>query len=333
MLSKTVRFHKTGGPEVLCFESMEVDEPGPGEMRLRIEAIGLNRAEVAFREGYYLDPPKLPARIGYEASGIVEALGKDVTGFSVGDAVCVIPGFSMNQYGVYAERALVPASAVLKRPAGLSPAAASSIWMQYLTAYGALVDIAKIGRGDTVLITAASSSVGLASIQICNAVGAIPIAITRTEAKAEALREHGAAHVIVTDKQDLVAEVMRITEKKGARVAFDAVVGPIVTTLAAALAPQGMLILYGNLSGKKNETLLPFGPMLGKGLTLRGYVVFEIIHNAQRLAAARQFIEQGLQSGKLVPVIDRTFTFDQIAAAHRYLESNQQLGKIVVTVP
>lgn len=333
MLSKTVRFHKTGGPEVLCFESMEVGEPGPGEMRLRIEAIGLNRAEVAFREGYYLDPPKLPARIGYEASGIVEAVGEGITGFSVGDPVCVIPGFSMNQYGVYAERALVPASAVLKRPAGLSPAAASSIWMQYLTAYGALVDIAKIGRGDTVLITAASSSVGLASIQIANAVGAIPIAITRTEAKAEALRKHGAAHVIVTDKQDLVAEVMRITEKKGARVAFDAVVGPIVTTLTAALAPQGMLILYGNLSGKKNETLLPFGPMLGKGLSLRGYVVFEIIHNAQRLAAARQFIEQGLQSGKLVPVIDRTFTFDQIADAHRYLESNAQLGKIVVTVP
>ena len=333
MLSKTVRFHKTGGPEVLCFESMEVGEPGPGEMRLRIEAIGLNRAEVAFREGYYLDPPKLPARIGYEASGIVEAVGEGITGFSVGDPVCVIPGFSMNQYGVYAERALVPASAVLKRPAGLSPAAAASIWMQYLTAYGALVDIAKIGRGDTVLITAASSSVGLASIQIANAVGAIPIAITRTEAKAEALRKHGAAHVIVTDKQDLVAEVMRITEKKGARVAFDAVVGPIVTTLTAALAPQGMLILYGNLSGKKNETLLPFGPMLGKGLSLRGYVVFEIIHNAQRLAAARQFIEQGLQSGKLVPVIDRTFTFDQIADAHRYLESNAQLGKIVVTVP
>ena len=333
MLSKIVRFHKTGGPEVLCFESMEVSEPGPGEMRLRIEAIGLNRAEVAFREGYYLDPPKLPARIGYEAAGIVEALGKDVTGFTVGDAVCVIPGFSMNQYGVYAERALVPASAVLKRPAGLSPAAAASIWMQYLTAYGALVDIAKIGRGDTVLITAASSSVGLASIQIANAVGAIPIAITRTEAKAEALRKHGAAHVIVTDKQDLMAEVMRITEKKGARVAFDAVVGPIVTTLAAALAAQGMLILYGNLSGKKNETLLPFGPMLGKGLSLRGYVVFEIIHSAQRLAAARQFIEQGLQSGKLTPVIDRTFTFDQIADAHRYLESNQHLGKIVVTVP
>ena len=332
MLSKTVRIHKIGGPEVLCFESMAVGEPGPGEMRLRIEAIGLNRAEVAFREGYYLDPPKLPARIGYEAAGIVEALGKDVTGFSVGDAVCVIPGFSMNQYGVYAEHALVPASAVLQRPAGLSPTAAASIWMQYLTAYGALVDIAKIHSGDAVLITAASSSVGLASIQIANAIGAIPIAVTRTEEKAAALRKHGAAHVIVTDKQDLVAEVMRITEKKGARVAFDAVVGPIVATLAAAMAAQGMLILYGNLSGKKNETLLPFGPLLGKGLTLRGYVVFEIIFNPQRLATAKQFIEQGLQTGQLVPVIDRVFPFDQIADAHRYLESNQQLGKIVVTV-
>jgi NADPH:quinone reductase-like Zn-dependent oxidoreductase len=333
MLSKTVRIHQTGGPEVLRFEQMEVGEPGPDEMCLRIEAIGLNRAEVAFREGFYLDPPKLPARIGYEAAGIIEAIGKDVIGFTVGEAVCVIPGFSMNQYGVYAEHALVPASAVLKRPGGLNAAAASSIWMQYLTAYGALIDIAKVSRGDAVLITAASSSVGLASIQMCNAIGAIPIAITRTEEKAATLRAQGAAHVIVTDTQDLVAEVMRTTDKKGAKLAFDAIVGPIVATLAAALGPQGMLIIYGNLSGKKNETLLPFGPMMGKGLSVRGYVVFELIFDPQRLEAAKLFIEQGLQSKQLVPVIDKTFPFDRIADAHRYLESNQQLGKIVVTVP
>src|SRR5487761_685207 len=160
MMTKVVRFHEFGGPEVLRFESLEIGEPGTGEVRVRIEAIGLNRAEAAFRSGRYIEKAQLPARLGYEAAGIVEALGEGVKDFSVGEPICVMPAFSMNHYGVYAELAIVPASALLKRPAGLGVKESASIWMQYLTAYGALIDISKIGAGDAVMITAASSSVG-----------------------------------------------------------------------------------------------------------------------------------------------------------------------------
>ncbi|MCD6672969.1 MAG: zinc-dependent alcohol dehydrogenase family protein [Burkholderiaceae bacterium] len=332
MADRTIRFHEFGGPEVLRFESLDAGDPGQGELRVRIEAIGLNRAEASFRSGRYVEKAQLPSRIGYEAAGIVEAPGPGVQGFAPGDPVCILPTFSMTRYGVYAERAIVPAHSVLPRPHGLSAIESAAIWMAHLTAYGAIVDIARVGRGEAVIVTAASSSVGLAAIRICNAIGAIPIAVTRGEGKREALLRAGAAQVIVLQGNDLAAEAMRITGS-GARLAFDSIGGPIVAELAAALAPQGLLILYGNLSGKARETPFPYGPALAKGLAMRGYLVFELIHDAKRFAAARGFIEEGLRAGALAPTIARTFEFDEMVEAHRYLESGEQFGKIVVTVP
>ncbi len=237
-MARVVRFHRTGGPEVLQIEDLEVGDPGPGEVKIRVEAIGLNRAEAMFRSGTYLEEPRLPARLGYEASGVVEVLGPGVAGLKPGDPISVIPAFSLNKYGVYAEEAIVPASAVVKRPAGLRAVEAAAVWMAYPTAYGALISIGEVALGDGVLIPAASSSVGLAAIQIANAVGAVPIATTRTAEKRERIRQAGAAHVIVTNDQDLVAEVMRITQGKGARVIFDPVAGPWIEKLAQAAAPR-----------------------------------------------------------------------------------------------
>ncbi|MCC4116683.1 zinc-dependent alcohol dehydrogenase family protein [Aromatoleum toluclasticum] len=331
-MTRVVRFHEYGGPEVLRIEELEVGEPAAGELRVRIEAIGLNRAEAGFRSGRYIEKAKLPARLGYEAAGVVEALGSGVSGIEVGEAVCVIPGFSMNSYGVYAERAIVPAAAVVRRPAGLTTVEAAAVWMPYLTAYGALIDAVGVGKAEVVVITAASSSVGLAAIQIANSIGAVPIAVTRTRAKRGALLAAGAAHVVVSTDQDTADEVMRLTEGRGARMAFDPVGGPGVVALASALAPRGTLVLYGNLSGEGDKTPFPFGLAVGRGLSLRGYLVFEIIHDPARLARAESFIREGLQTGALKPTVDRTFPLDDIVAAHRYLEGNQQLGKVVVTV-
>lgn len=331
-MTRVVRFHEYGGPEVLRIEELEVGEPAAGELRVRIEAIGLNRAEAGFRSGHYIEKAKLPARLGYEAAGVVEALGSGVSGIEVGEAVCVIPGFSMNSYGVYAERAIVPAAAVVRRPAGLTTVEAAAVWMPYLTAYGALIDAVGVGKAEAVVITAASSSVGLAAIQIANSIGAVPIAVTRTRAKRGALLAAGAAHVVVSADQDIADEVMRLTEGRGARMAFDPVGGPGVVALASALAPRGTLVLYGNLGGEADQTPFPFGLAVGRGLSLRGYLVFEVIHDPARRARAESFIREGLQTGALKPTVDRTFPLDDIVAAHRYLEGNQQLGKVVVTV-
>jgi len=328
-MAQVVRIHKTGGPEVLQIEDLEVGQPGPGEIRIRVQAIGLNRSEALYRAGAYLVPPKLPTLIGYEAAGIVEVLGPGVQGFTAGDRVCVIPSYRLGEYGVYAEKAIVPARSVIAAPAQLSPVEAASIWMQYLTAF-AIVEVAKVGIGDYVLIPAASSSVGLAAIQLANWAGAVPIAATRHSTKAAALKEQGAKHVIATAESDLVAEVMQITGGRGARVVFDPVGGPWVEKLANAMAEEGILFIYGSLSGQ--PTPYPHWPAALKGLSLRGWVASSIWNKPDRFARAKDLILRGLAQGHLRPVVCKTFSLSQIAEAHRYLESNQQLGKIVVTV-
>lgn len=329
-MSRVVRFHQTGGPEVLQIADEQVAAPSKGEVQIKVHAIGLNRAEVMFRNGQYLEAPQLPARLGYEAAGIINAVGEDVTDFKIGDAVSTVPAFSQNQYGVYGELANVPAFAVVKHPPSLSWPEASAIWMQYMTAYGALVEFADTKVGEFVLIPAASSSVGVAAIEIANLLGAIPVALTRTSSKREALLKTGAKHVIATEEQDLVTEVNRITNNKGARVVFDPVGGPTISKLAEATAQSGIIFQYGALSTE--PTPLPLFPVLAKQLTIRGYTLFEISTHPERMARAKAFIVQGLTEGKLKPLVAKTFPLAQIVEAHRYMESNQQIGKIVVTV-
>jgi NADPH:quinone reductase-like Zn-dependent oxidoreductase len=208
-MSRTIKFARAGGPDVLEFIEAQVSAPKPREVRIKVKAIGINRAESMWRNDKYIEPVKFPAGLGYEAAGIVNAVGKDVTDFAVGDAVSTIPAFSMNQYFTYGEVVLAPAYAVVKHPQSLSFVEAASVWMMFLTAYGALIFDAQVKAGDFVIIPAASSSVGLAAIQLTNYAGAIPIALTRTSEKKKRLHEAGAAHVIATQEQDLVAEVMR----------------------------------------------------------------------------------------------------------------------------
>jgi NADPH:quinone reductase-like Zn-dependent oxidoreductase len=212
-VSRTIKFARPGGPEVLEFVDNEVPAPGPNEVRIKVKAIGINRAEAMWRVDDYVEPvSKFPAGMGYEAAGLVDAVGKGVEGFKVGDEVNVIPSFSMNAYGTYGEVVLVPDYAVVRQPKGLSFREGAAVWMMFMTEYGALIEDAKVGKGDFVLIPAASSSVGLAAIQIARYAGATPVALTRTSAKKRQLFDAGATHVIATEEQDLVEEVMRITD-------------------------------------------------------------------------------------------------------------------------
>lgn len=328
-MSKVARFHQIGGPEVLQLDSMELSPPHDDEVLIKINTIGLNRAEVMFRSGQYLETPILPARLGYEASGIIEQIGSNVSKFNIGDKVNVIPAFSMNQYGTYAEKAVLPVHSIVKQPANTSDNEAAAVWMQYLTAWGAVVDIGQLAEGQTLLIPAASSSVGLAAIQIANQLGAIPIAITRTAAKKALLLEHGAKHVIVSESQQIAEQVMLITGGKGADMVFDPVAGPALTKLADACGQFAQIFVYGALSTEK--TMFPLFAALAKGLSFRGYTLFEITQDAKRLQRGVEFIDKGLTAGHLKPIIAKTFSLDDIVAAHQYMESNQQFGKIIVT--
>ena len=188
-MPKIIRFDELGGPEVLKIEEETSKQPGKGEVRLRVQAVGLNRAEAMFVRGHYLEQPKLPAGIGYEAAGVVEAVGPDVDKNWVGKSVATIPAFSMNDYPMLGEEVIAPVAALGEYPAKLSPVEGAAVWMQYLTAYGALIAIAHLTKGDFIVVPAASSSVGIAATEIAKAEGAISIATTRkSNKKADLIR-------------------------------------------------------------------------------------------------------------------------------------------------
>ncbi|MBB4364458.1 NADPH:quinone reductase-like Zn-dependent oxidoreductase [Bradyrhizobium sp. CIR18] len=329
-MARVVRFHRHGGPEVLGIETVNVLPPAKGEVQIRIRALGLNRAEALLRSGSYIETAQFPSGLGLEAAGLVETVGEGVAGFAPGDAVSIVPPTSMVRWPAYAELATFPAELVVKHPPDLSFETAAALWMQYLTAYGALVDIAGLLRGDVVAITAASSSVGLAAIQIANRIGAVPVALTRTSTKRRALLDAGAAYVVASDEEDIAARLAEIAGSNGVRVVFDAVGGPAFEPLTGAMAPGGILIEYGGLSPE--PTPFPLFNVLTKSLVLRGYLVHEIVRDPTRLGQAKAFILDGVADDTLKPIIARTFKFEDIVEAHRFLESNTQFGKIVVTI-
>lgn len=330
-MAKTVRFHELGEPEVLRLDEVDPGEPGPGEVLLRVEAIGVNRAEVLFRRGQYIEPARrLPSGLGAEASGVVEAVGPGVAEYSPGQAVSVLPAFSQNDYPMYAERALAPVSALLPRPDGLDAVAGAAVWMPYLTAYGAMVEVAGLRPGDVVVLNAASSSVGIAAIHTANRLGATPVAVTRTRAKRERLLAEGAAEVIVAAEEDVPAGVLAATGGRGAELVLDAVAGSGVLELARGIAPGGTLLLWGAQSGE--PTPYPGFDLGMPALNMRSYTVHEITRHAERLRRASAFVTSGLRTGAFRPVVDRLFPLERIVDAHRHMESNTQVGKIVVTV-
>jgi NADPH:quinone reductase-like Zn-dependent oxidoreductase len=329
-MSRTIKFTQPGGPEVLEFIEMEVPAPGPNELRIKVRAIGINRADSMWRNDKYVESPIFPAGLGYECAGVVDAVGKEVTDFAAGDIVSTIPAFSLNKYSTYGEVILAPDHAVVKHPESLSFVEAASVWMMFLTAYGALVFDARVKAGDFVIIPAASSSVGLAAIQIANYAGATAIALTRTSEKKQRLHEAGARHVVITQEQDMLAEVMRITGGNGARVVFDPVGGADFPELIAALSFQGVAYIYGALS--EDETRIPVLEMIRKMPTVKGYSIRSVAGDAVRRKVAVEYVTKGLASGALEPIIDRTFKFSEMVEVHRYLENSGQFGKIVVTV-
>ena len=327
-MTKAIRFNQLGGPEVLRFEDVGERQPGAGEVLLTVEAVGLNRAESMYYHGAYMEQPHLPSGLGYEAVGTVSTVGPGGDASLVGTRVGTIPGYSMNEYPVLAEQAVVPESVLAPIPAAFSAAQGAAVWMQYCTAYGALVPFGRVSTGDSVIITAASSSVGLAAIQVVRAQGGISIATTRTAAKRDRLLALGADHVIVTGEENLAARVGEITDGKGARVVFDPVGGDSINALAQATADGGIIFLYGMLSGQSTPFPLP---AFGRRIAMYGYT-FNELRGTPEWDVMKRYIYDHLSDGSFKPEIARTFPFAQTVEAYRFLEGNEQVGKVVVTM-
>jgi NADPH:quinone reductase-like Zn-dependent oxidoreductase len=329
-MSRSVRIHEFGDAGVLRIEDVEVGAPAAGEVRLRIRAVGLNRTEITLRSGRSPAKPTLPTGLGFEAAGVIEAIGPDVTGFSVGHRVALVPAYGAAQYALYGEVAIAPARSLVAIPDQVSFVEAAATWAAYGTAWGGLVAVGALKAGHTVVIPAASSSVGLAAIQIAQRLGAQPVALTRTSAKADDLRRLGASAVVATTEQDVVAEVQHLTDGKGAALVFDPVGGPEFATLARVTAAGGTLVLYGALDAR--PTVVPPFEIFARDLRVRGLALTGLTRDDAQLTALKQFVSAGLADGAFHPTIARTFPFEQIADAHRFIEAGEQVGKVVVTL-
>ncbi len=327
MKARVTVLRELGGAGVLKLETIDVPDPGPGEVRLLVSAIGLNRSEAMFREGRLRLKPELPSRIGYEAAGIVESVGPGVTEFAVGDSVATLPRMETNAQGAYGEAMTVPARFIVRNPDALDMAECAALWSSYLTAHAGLAYLTPIARGDFVLVTAASSSVGPAAIQIARMLGAQPIAVTRRRAKADAIARMGVTGMIVTDEQDLCDQVHRITGGRGVALIFDPVGGPAVSTLADVSAPYGTIVLYGALDA--SPAPLPLRALIEKNIAIRGLGlhVEEVPH---RTRDGITFIHEGVARGLLKPLISERYRLGEIVEAARALDAMDHVGKIIV---
>lgn len=239
---KAIQIQATGGPEVLQLVDLEIPEPGPGQILIRVEAVGVNFIEIYFRKGVY--KTTLPLTPGSEAAGTVEKLGPGVTGFEEGDLVA-----SVSVMGSYAEYALVPADKVIKVPSRLSPEQAAAAMLQGMTAHYLAYSTYELKAGETALVHAGAGGVGLLLTQIAARMGVKVITTVSTPEKAELSREAGAAHVILYTEQDFEAEVKAITNGKGVDVVYDSVGKTTFDKSLNCLRPRGLLALFGASSG------------------------------------------------------------------------------------
>lgn len=328
--AQAVRFHEAGGPEVLKIENVEIPAPAAHEVRIAVKAIGLNRVDSLFRMGVFSDKPVFPSQIGFEAAGIVESVGSAVTNVKIGDKVSVVPAFSNHDYGTYGELILVPGYALQKYPEALSFEEAASIWTSFIAVYGMLIDGAGLKPGQVVIINAASSNTGLAAIQTVNVAGGISIALTSSPLKAKAIAEAGAQHVIITSEEDVVSRIMEITGGKGADIILDAVGGSQFEKLVKSAAERAIIFAYGVLSFE--PAVYPAMDVLLKMISIQGYNMGDLLMNPEKNQAAIAFVQQGLKSGGLKPVVGKSFPLHEVAESHRYLEANQHIGKVVLSV-
>jgi NADPH:quinone reductase-like Zn-dependent oxidoreductase len=315
----------------LVVRELEDPVPGPGEIRLRVSAYGLNQADILLRSGRHYQASGIPKRLGYEASGVVDAVGEGVTRFRVGDRVSTIPDvegpyWCANEYALAREEFTTP------WPKGWSAAEAAGFWMQYLTAYYPMKEIFPLAKDDWVVITAASGDTGLGAMRMAKALGARVIATTRTSHKREFLTEQGADATIVTTEEDVTASIGSVTGGEGARLVSDEIGGGLVAEYIDGLAVDGIAYIHGGLSGT-NDVTFPIMPLVRRRAGLYGYSVIDEMRDPEKLHRGVIFITDLIRNGTLGrPVIDSEFPLSEAAAAYARMKSGTQRGKIVVTL-
>ncbi len=317
-----IRIHTPGGPEVLKWEAIELGAPGPGELRIRHTAVGLNYIDTYHRTGAY--PVPLPSVIGMEGAGIVEAMGANVSGFAAGDRVAYA-----NPMGSYCEARNMPAERAVKIPAGVTDQQAASMMLKGMTAQYLLKRTHAVQPGDTILVHAAAGGVGLILCQWARHLGATVIGTVGDEAKAELAKAHGAHHTILYRKEDWVAKVAEITHGKKCRVVYDGVGKDTFLKSLDCLQPFGLAALYGAASGKPDP--LDTGILAGKGsLYVTRPTLFTYTASREDLVASSSDLFDVVSRGIVKINVNQTYPLSQTAQAHADLENRKTTGSTVL---
>ena len=314
----------------LVLQDCEPGTAGPGEVRLRIEAFALNWGDMDLMlDRYSFSFPRFPARIGMEATGIVDQVGPGVEGITVGQRYCTLPYFYDNA-GTSADFAVVDARYITPAPEGLSAVEAASVWMQYMTAFYPVIDISKAGPGTNILATAGTSTAGTAALQLGRMAGATMITTTRFAANEGYLRANGADHVIVTGEDtDIAAAIHAATDGVGAHVAFDPVGQGMIARYSPALAKGATIFFYGTLDGVFPQ--LPIVDMFQANATFHPYSLFNYVENPEALQRGLDFVYAALKDGQIAPQVDRVYPMEQYRDAWDYLsQPRESHGKVVV---
>jgi len=323
MMTKAIRVHAIGGPEVLKLENIEVGAPGAGEVQIRHSAIGLNFIDVYHRTGLY--PMPLPFIPGQEGAGVVTAVGDGVTTLKIGDRVAYGSGLS----GAYSEVRNAPASRLLKLPEGISDETAAAMMLKGLTASYLLRETYKVTAGDTILFHAAAGGVGLIACQWAKHLGATVIGTVGSPAKAELALAHGCDHVIDYTQEDVAKRVREITDGKGVPVVYDSVGKAMVQASLDSLRPRGLFVSFGNSSGPVNgfdfTELARRGSLYATRPSLGAYASTDA-----ELAGLSEALLDVVTSGKVKIGVNQRYKLADVAQAHRDLEARKTTGQTVL---
>ncbi len=326
-MAKVVKFYETGGPEVLRFEDVRVAEPGPGEVRLRHVAVGLNFADTYFRGGTYQVP--LPSGVGNEAAGVIEAVGEGVTHLAVGDRV-TYTGF-INTLGAYSTERLISAALLIKLPEAIDCEVAAAMTMRGLSAAYLVRRIYPFKPGDTVLLHAAAGGVGLIVSQWAKLVGLTVIGTVSTDAKAEVARAYGCDHTINYSHEDVASRVRELTDGVGVSVVFDSVGKATFMSSLDSLKRRGLLVCVGTASGK----IPPFDPQI---LARKGSVYLTRPGLADYIADPREKAELvdelfgHVAAGRIRIPINQRYALEDAVQAHRDLEARKTTGSSIFVI-
>ena len=324
-MTHAIRIHQTGGPEVLQWEAVQIGKPGPGEIRLRQAAVGLNYIDVYHRTGAYA--VQTPATPGMEGAGVVEEVGAGVTEMKVGDRVA----YASAPMGAYAEARLMPADRVVKVPDGISDVQAASMMLKGMTAQYLLRRTYRVKAGDTILVHAAAGGVGLILCQWAKHLGATVIGTVGSEEKAALARANGCAHTVIYTREDFQSRVMEITDGKKVPVVYDSVGKDTFARSLDCLQPMGVMILYGAASGP----VPPFdlGQLAAKGsLFITRPTLFVYTAKREDLVASATELFDLVLHGAVKLHVNQTYALKDAAQAHRDLEARKTTGSTVLKV-